>query len=116
MEEIRQIRTKTSLGEMVSQLGRAAEVVLEVYNERFAGQARASRDLSLLCGLCDRLVDLERQMETIGRVQTLVDNERNLELVHDLMHMLEAEYDEIAKVQQAGAAASPGPAGAPSAS
>ncbi len=116
LEGIREVRTKTSLSEMVSQLGRAAEVVLEVYNERYAGQARASRDLGLLCGLCDRLVDLERQMETIGRVQTLVDNERNLELVHDLMHMLEAEYDEIDKAQQAGAAASSGPAGAPSAS
>lgn len=98
---IRDVRSQTPLLTMVENLSEAAETVLEVYNERFAGQQRESRDLELLGALCDRLVELERQMERLARVQPLTQNERNLEMVRDAISMLNDEWDEVAQAKAA---------------
>ena len=98
---IRDVRSQTPLLTMVDNLSEAADTVLEVYNERFAGQNRESRDLGLLGALCDRLTELERQMERLARVQPLTQNERNLEMVRDAIAMLNDEWDEVAEAQQA---------------
>ncbi len=108
LEQIRKVRSETPLKQMIGELGRAGEVVLEVYNERFAGEARATRDLGLLGALCDRLWDLSRQMEMLARVQSIVENERNLEMTYDLLHMMESEYDEIETAQKSAGAAANG--------
>ena len=100
IEQVRKVRSETPLKQMVGELGRAGEVVLEVYNERFAGESRLTRDLDLLGALCDRLWDLSRQMEMLARVQSIAENERNLEMTYDLLHMMEAEYDEIETAQK----------------
>ncbi|MEY3014952.1 MAG: hypothetical protein RIT45_3687 [Pseudomonadota bacterium] len=102
LEAIRKVRSETSLTRMVEELGSAADVVLQLYNERFAGQSRKDRDIGLLVALCDRLWDLTRQMEGIARVHDLVGNERNLEMTYDLLNMMETEHDEIARAQESG--------------
>lgn len=104
---IRDARSQTPLLSMVDALSESADVALDLYNERFAGQHRASRDLELLGALCDRLGELERQMERLSRVQPLTQNERNLEMVRDALSMLEDEWGEVADAQQAEAANAP---------
>ncbi|MCB9739553.1 MAG: hypothetical protein H6747_09820 [Deltaproteobacteria bacterium] len=104
IEAVRKVRSETPLSRMVQELGAAADVVLQLYNERFAGQSRTDRDVDLLVALCDRLWDLTRQMEGLARVHDLVDNERNLEMTYDLLHMMETEHDEIVRAQQGDAA------------
>ncbi|MBP46471.1 MAG: hypothetical protein CMH53_00865 [Myxococcales bacterium] len=96
---IRDVRSQTPLLSMVEALSEAVDVVLELYNERFAGQNRATRDVELLCALCDRLCEIERQMEKIATVQPLTANERNLEMARDALGMLEEEWSEVSEAQ-----------------
>ena len=100
---IRDVRSQTPLLTMVENLSEAAEAVLEIYNEQFAGQGRESRDLQLLGALCDRLTELERQMNRLARVQPLTQNERNLEMTRDAIIMLSEEWEEVAKAKAAAA-------------
>jgi hypothetical protein len=100
LDAIRSLRAQTPLLQVVEALGQAAETVLELYNQRFAGQDRVSRDVDLLVSLCDRLWDLSRQMEGIAGVHPIAGNERNLEMVYDLLNMMENEHDEIVRVKE----------------
>ena len=68
-------------------------------HERFAGQNRTTRDVELLSALCDRLSEIERQMDKIATVQPLTANERNLEMARDALGMLEDEWAEVSKAQ-----------------
>lgn len=98
---IRQVREQTSLLAMVEALGEAADGVLQVYNTHFAGEDRKTRELDVLDALCTRMGELVRQMLTLSRVRRLTANERNLSMAWDALHMLETEWDEVARVQQA---------------
>jgi hypothetical protein len=101
IEKIREVREQTTLLSMAEALNDDAESVLGLYNEHFAGQDRSGRDIELLSGLCDRMGEAERQMESIGRAQRLSNNEYNLAMVRDAMTMLENEWQEISGVNEA---------------
>lgn len=97
---IQQAREQTSILAMIEALGEAADQILHVYNEDFAGQDRADRNINHLSGLCDRMAEVERQMFAIGCVQRLTVNERNLAMARDLLHMLEDEWSNIEQARQ----------------
>ena len=106
IEKIREVREQTTLLSMAETLNDDAEAVLGLYNEHFAGQDRNSRNPDLLSGLCDRMGEAERQMESVGRAQRLSNNEYNLSMVRDAMTMLENEWQEITGVNDGDDASS----------
>ncbi len=98
--EIRNAREQTSMLAMVEALAEAADQVLGAYNEHFAGQNRRDRELATLSALCDRMREIERQMEAIARAGRLTANERNMAMARDILNMLEREWVEIRGIQQ----------------
>ena len=67
---------------------------------KFALDLDPGSDLDLLIALCDRMLEIERQMAAIARVGQLTANERNLAMARDVLHMLEREWAEIQAARQ----------------
>ncbi|MEO1269290.1 MAG: hypothetical protein AAFX99_14395 [Myxococcota bacterium] len=101
LEAVQIARSRANVTDLVLNLGHAANQEMNTYRENFAGKDRASRDLALLSGICDRLGEIERQMRTIDQEHpgTSSTNNRNLHLVRDHIRVYEAEYDRIAEAQ-----------------
>lgn len=92
LEKIREIRQSSTLPQLVSAFGEAANQVFDAYRETFAGQDRATRDPEALTVLCDALYDLARQMEDLDRVRDDESNQHNLAVVLDHLRLYEREY------------------------
>ncbi|PKN58594.1 MAG: hypothetical protein CVU56_04950 [Deltaproteobacteria bacterium HGW-Deltaproteobacteria-14] len=92
--------------EVASVLGAAANRIIELYAEHFAGQSRATRNLSLLGDLCDRLGSIRDQMAGL-----LTDDDtvtaNNLHIVESRLEAYEQEWVEIAKAKASQATGTP---------
>ncbi len=96
---IRAERQKASAASLESDLATAANAEFESYGEHFAGKTRATRDLDRLCGIIDRLSEVERQMQRLDDVHGRPANTQNLQIVRNNLGMYTAEYDEIVKAR-----------------
>ncbi|MBI2392474.1 MAG: hypothetical protein HYV09_23015 [Deltaproteobacteria bacterium] len=97
LAEIKKARAAVKLADLMSNLGGAANDVMEEYRNNFAGKPRKGRDLDLLSKLCDQLGEISRQMADLGRAEVVDFNLKNQAIVNDNLVMLENEYDEIVK-------------------
>lgn len=96
---IREARANSSVFEIIDALGQDANGIMEDYVTHFAGKDRATRNLDTLGGLLDRLVEVERQMWGLARVQDNDANTRNLRIVQDTILVYESEYQKIREAQ-----------------
>ncbi len=99
LEALVEAHGAVSLDTRVGLLGGAANEMMALYREHFAGQDRATRNLSLLSLMCDRLGEVEQQMTGIGRSASSAANTRNVTLVRQTLRAWEEEYTKIAEVQ-----------------
>ena len=98
-EAIRKAREEASVYDLIDSLGQEANLVMSDYGNEFAGKNRATRDLSKMSALLDRLVEVERQMWALGRVYENETNERNTGIVHDTLIVYAAEWQAIREAQ-----------------
>lgn len=94
-EAVSGVREKTDVDALISSLAKEANAIMEEYNRGFAGQERATRDLSLLSGIVDRMIEIERQMWDLDRALEDPTNARNLSIVQDMLLVYLREYDMI---------------------
>jgi hypothetical protein len=99
LDKIDEARRQTAPKDLVGQLGSAANWAMAQYNENFAGQDRASRDLELLSRVCDEMLDVGRQMRELSNQLDNRANEENLVIVLDNLMLYQNEYEEIQQVQ-----------------
>ncbi len=99
IREIKKSRSEASAEQLIDALANAANALMGEYRENFAGQNRATRNLDLLSGICDRMGELERQMTNIERKTQNTTNHRNLNIVRDMLTLYDREYTEIQKAK-----------------
>jgi hypothetical protein len=99
------------LVDIMGALGTNANELFEEYRRDFAGKDRTSVSLEQLGTLIDKLDELRRQMEELGRVEKNDVNVKNQVIVRDYQASWVREYQAI-KAAQAGAVtrATPGTA------
>jgi hypothetical protein len=101
LAQILKTRQDTSVEDLAGALGNDANTIMQEYRDNFAGQNRATRDVALLTLLCDRLHEIERQMDDIAQRHPQVDfNPRNLQIVRDNMTLYNRELDAIKDAQK----------------
>ena len=103
LEAVRGARQGTTMERLVHALGEEANSLFEEYRGHFAGQDRATRDLSLLDRLFEALHDIARQMEDLDRVRPDENNQRNLAVVLDHLRLYGREDDLIREAQPSDA-------------
>jgi hypothetical protein len=98
--EIRKVRSGTPLADIMGSLGGAANDLFEEYRNDFAGKDRTSVSLEQLNNLVDKLDEIRRQMEELGRVEKNEMNTKNLNVVRDYQTSWVREYQAVKAVQQ----------------
>ena len=98
-DAIRKAREDASVYDLIDSLGQEANLVMADYSNEFAGKNRATRELSKMTALLDRLVEVERQMSALGRVYENETNERNTSIVHDTLLVYSSEWQAIRDAQ-----------------
>jgi hypothetical protein len=96
---IHNARQSTALEELVGQLGREANEVNEDYAKGFAGKARTDVSLTEISAICDRLMEIERQMFDLDHATNNPTNRRNLSIVQDSLLVYMDEYRQIREAQ-----------------
>jgi len=99
LKEIRKARAGVKLADLMGSLGGAANDVMNEYQEHFAGKDRATRDIELLGRMCDRMGEILRQMQALGRAEKNEMNLRNMAITTDNLVMLETEFEQIRKMR-----------------
>ncbi|MGM0574847.1 MAG: hypothetical protein ACQEXJ_03830 [Myxococcota bacterium] len=97
-EEMDAIRTQQAQATGTSRLdalGREANEVLDEYNRDFAGQDRTTRDVDQLSLLCDRMGEVEVQVNDLVERLDLDVNQGPAGLVRDALTMFEREYRQV---------------------
>jgi hypothetical protein len=94
----------TPLVDRVNALGTAANKIFQEYRENFAGKDRASRDLSKLALLGEKLWPLAKEMDTLDRTADNETNSRNLRIVTDNLLLYQREW---ASIKEARSGAEP---------
>ncbi|MFI5301538.1 MAG: hypothetical protein ACHREM_25905 [Polyangiales bacterium] len=100
LAEVRKARAAVKLVELQGNLGGAANDIMQVYRDEFAGKPREGRSADLLSMLCDQLGEVARQMQELGRAEPNASNTKNLGIVMDNLGMLEAEYERIVEANR----------------
>jgi len=98
--EIRKVRSGVKLADIMGVLGGGANDLFEEYRKDFAGKDRTSVSLEQLSGLVDKLDELRRQMEELGRVEKNEMNAKNLAVVRDYQSSWVREYQAVKTAQQ----------------
>jgi hypothetical protein len=103
--EVRKVRQATSMPDIMSELGGAANKLFDEYRSAFADKARSQVDLEKLGNICDKLAEIRRQMSEMSWAEENETNTRNLEIVSEQLVMFEGEYEAVvaAKAQAANA-------------
>jgi len=97
-DEIAKALAETPARDRANLLGAAANRIIELYAEHFAGQSRLTRNLGLLSDMCDRLGAIRDQMEALlPEDETITPN--NLHIVETRLAAYEQEWVEIAKAK-----------------
>ncbi len=98
--EIRKTRSNVKLAEIMGVLGGAANELFEEYRNDFANKDRATVSLEQLAALIDKLDELRRQMEELGRVEKNEMNAKNVAIVRDYQASWIREHQQVRAVQQ----------------
>lgn len=99
LEEIRAARRGTSMTDLMGMLGGAANEQFEQYRSAFAGKDRTKVDRAKLGLICDKLHEIARQMEDLGRAEQSEMNTKNLEVVQEQLSHFESEYEQVSAAQ-----------------
>jgi len=97
--EIRKVRSDNKLVDIMGALGNAANDLFTEYRADFAGKDRASVSLEQLGLLIDKLDEIRRQMEDLGRVEKNDTNRQNQAVVRDYQANWLREYQAVRTVQ-----------------
>lgn len=98
--EVRKARQGTSMGDIMGELGGAANKLFDEYRKHYADKARTEVDLARLGGICDKLGEIRRQMLDLSMAEDNEMNARNLEIVTEQLMMFEGEHEAVAQVQK----------------
>jgi len=101
LSEIRKVRQQTPISEILNELGGAANKLFEEYRDAFAGKSRVQVSAPHLSGLCDKLGEIQRQMNDLSRADDSDVHLRNLEVVSDQLAMFETEFEAVTRAQLA---------------
>ncbi|NUO49112.1 MAG: hypothetical protein HOV80_09675 [Polyangiaceae bacterium] len=110
LAEIRKVRSQIKLADIMGSLGGAANELFEEYRRDFAGKDRTSVSLEQLNDLVDKLDEIRRQMDELGRVEKNESNTKNLVIVRDYQASWVREHQAVKQAQAGTALASPAPA------
>lgn len=108
LAEIRKIRSSVALAEIMGVLGGAANELFTQYRDNFAGKDRTTVNLEELHVMIDKLDEIRRQMEELGRVEKNENNIKNQVVVRDYQANWVREFQLVRAAQQAQAAVRPG--------
>ncbi|MFO0551107.1 MAG: hypothetical protein U0271_22140 [Polyangiaceae bacterium] len=112
LNEIRAVRTyedpatkkRRPLEDLMSVLGGAANDLFKEYRDNYAGKPRSDVDLGNLSLLIDKIDEIRRQMEELGRVEKSEMNLKNAEIVRDYQSSWVREFTMVRTAQQAAQA------------
>ena len=99
LESIRDAKSESSVGDLVTSLAEAANGVFKRYGEEFAGHDRRTRDPEILSAMIEELYDVARQMEDLQRFAQLPANGANLRLVLDALRLYDHEFDHVVQAR-----------------
>jgi hypothetical protein len=97
--EIRKVRSDNKLVDIMGALGNSANDLFTEYRNDFAGKDRANVNLAQLGSLIDRLDEIRRQMEDLGRVEKNDTNRQNQVIVRDYQANWLREYQAVRAAQ-----------------
>jgi hypothetical protein len=103
LAEIRKVRSQIKLADIMGSLGGAANELFEEYRKDFAEKDRTTVSLEQLGDLIDKLDEIRRQMEELGRVEKNEMNVKNLEVCRDYQASWVREHQMVRAAQQAAA-------------
>ncbi|MBL9020718.1 MAG: hypothetical protein JNL21_00905 [Myxococcales bacterium] len=107
LAEIRKVRSQVKLSDIMGSLGGSANELFEEYRRDFAGKDRTSVSLEQLFDLVDKLDEIRRQMEELGRVEKNETNAKNLVIVRDYQGSWVREFQSVKAAQSNPALANP---------
>ena len=105
LSEIRKTRSTVKLVDIMGVLGTAANTLFEEYRKDFAGQDRTTVSLEQLASLIDKLDEIRRQMEELGRVEKNDTNVKNATVVREYQSSWVREYAAVRQAQAGQTAA-----------
>lgn len=97
--EIRKVRSELKLVDIMGTLGGSANELFEEYRRDFAGKDRTTVSLEQMSLLIDKLDELRRQMEDLGRVEKNDTNRQNQAVVREYQANWVREYQAIRQAQ-----------------
>lgn len=100
LAEVRKVRQSTPIGDILGNLGGAANELFAEYRDNFGGKDRATVELARLGRVCDALYEIRRQMLELGRIEPTDSNDQNIDIVTQQLAMYEGEHEAIATVQK----------------
>ena len=96
LEQVQRARNETTMEDLASMLGGAANDAMAEYGKHFAGQSRATRSLELMNSIIDELYELALQMREVQDAAPNMEfNSKNLRIVIDTLQLYQAEYKRI---------------------
>lgn len=99
LDEIRAARRGTKMADLMGMLGGAANELFEEYRTTFGGKDRRKVDRAKLGLICDKLHEIARQMEDLGRAEASEMNDQNLGIVQEQLSHFEHEFEEVSAAQ-----------------
>jgi hypothetical protein len=108
LAEIRKVRSQIKLSDIMGSLGGAANELFEEYRRDFAGKDRTTVSLEQLHDLIDKLDEIRRQMEELGRVEKNETNIKNQLVVRDYQASWVRELQAVKAAQASPALAAKG--------
>jgi hypothetical protein len=99
LAEIRKVRSGVKLVDIMSNLGGAANELFERYRSDYANKPRTEVNLANLSTMIDKLDEVRRQMEELGRVEKNDANIQNQKVVREYQMSWVLEFGQIARAQ-----------------
>lgn len=99
LAEIRKARSGVKLVDIMGVLGTAANTLFEEYRADFAGKDRTTVSLDQLSNLIDKLDEIRRQMEELGRVEKNEVNQKNSAVVREYQSSWVREHAAVRQAQ-----------------
>lgn len=103
LTEIRNVRKSVPLSEIMGVLGGAANELFQEYRDGFAGKDRTTVNLAQLGTMLDKLDEIRRQMEELGRVEKNESNIKNQAIVREYQGSWVREHQLVKAAQTDGA-------------
>ncbi len=97
------MRSGVKFAEIMSNLGGGANELFEQYRNEYASKSRTTVSLQNLSIMIDKLDELRRQMEELGRAEKNDANIGNQRVVRDYQFSWIQEFQAIGQAQMAAA-------------